>query len=337
MSSWSKIFIIGGLFFLVIAFSYFFYLLGPAQEEGSARSISIGAGAGVAEIAEILGRENLLRSQAVFKIYSFFSGRAHLLKPGHYLFSANLSAPEIVGRLTQGPPDTEVLITEGESLKDADTKLSSLGLIQPGAFLNFPAAQLKTAYPFLGSAKTLEGFLFPDTYRLAPDSSVEAIAKKFLDNFDNKVLEFKGLSANQIGKSFYERLILASLLEKEVPFSEDRRLVAGILEKRLKIGMPLQVDATVVYVSCGGRFSDCPALTKNDYGIKSSYNTYYARGLPPGPIANPGLDAILAALNPQSSPFLYYLSDPKTQKTVFAKTLEEHNINRARYLPRYKP
>ena len=130
----------------------------------------------------------------------------------------------------------------------------------------------------------------------------------------------------------YEALTLASIIEREVPFFEDRAIVAGILEKRLSIGMPLQVDATVLYVACAYRYDGCRELTERDFRVKSSYNTYLYKGLPPTPIANPGIEAIKAALNSTPSPFLYYLSDPETRRTVFSRTLEGHARNKTLYL-----
>jgi len=116
--------------------------------------------------------------------------------------------------------------------------------------------------------------------------------------------------------------------------AKERRMIAGVLWKRIDINMPLQVDATVTYAACGEQFRNCPPLTKNDLAIQSIFNTYIRRGLPPAPIANPGEGAIRAVQTPKASPYLYYLSDPETTATIFARTLEEHNANRARYLKR---
>lgn len=168
-------------------------------------------------------------------------------------------------------------------------------------------------------------FFFPDTYNFAPASNLERIIGKFLSNFDDKVSEVD-----------YQDLIMASLIEKEALHPQDRLLVAGVLKRRLEIGMPLQVDATVVYAKCQGAFVSCDAetrrLSKQDLKMKSPYNTYTNRDLPPAPIANPGKEAIVAARNPQPSKFLYYISNPKTGRIVFAQTLDEHNENRFKYL-----
>ncbi len=315
----------------LIGFLYFAYLLTPAAAAPGSYALTIADGSSFEEIAAAIAGAGFARSPGVFKAYSFLSGSAHQLKPGRYTFDAAMSLPEVVRRLVVGPQDVEVLITEGRTVSEIDAILADKGLIAAGELVGFPLGSVRDDYAFLGNAKTLEGFLFPDTYRFMPGSSVRAIVRKLLDAFSDKALPIlAGLDGKR--SDWYATLITASLLEREVPFASDRRLVAGILAKRLAIGMPLQVDATVAYTVCGGRFEGCPPLTKNDLRVSSAYNTYRVKGLPPAPIANPGIGAIIASLQPTGSPYLYYLSDRATEKTVFAKTLDEHNKNRARYL-----
>ena len=126
---------------------------------------------------------------------------------------------------------------------------------------------------------------------------------------------------------------MASLVEGEVPHEEDRPVVAGILLKRLESGMPLQVDSSIIYYKCDIlKVSDCRKISNDDLKLNSSYNTYKNKGLPKGPINNPGLTAIKAVLNPLDSPYWYYLSDPQTGNTIFSKTLKEHNQSVEKYL-----
>ena len=160
----------------------------------------------------------------------------------------------------------------------------------------------------------MEGYLFPDTYLFLPGAETEQIIGTMRDNFKKKA-----------GDIAQDIVIMASLIEKEVPASDDRRIVSGILWKRLEIGMPLQVDAVFPYIT-GKR-----EVLLDDLKINSPYNTYLYKGLPPGPIANPGLDAIEAARNPKETPYLYYISG-KDGKTHFAKTYEEHLKNKEKYL-----
>lgn len=241
-----------------------------------------------------------------------------------------MSVPQIVDFLVAGGKnETTVKIIEGWTLKDIDAVLASSSVITSGALLNFPFKTLASQYPFLNQ-NSLEGFLFPDTYNFALNSSPETVLRTFLDTFDIKV--WQPLLSSQ--NDWYNSLILASYLEREVVSSSDRRIVAGIVLKRLKLGMPLQIDATVSYAKCNEAFESCinPVVIKNDLKIASPFNTYTKLGLTPTPIANPGKDSIQAALSPQASGYLFYLTDPKSGKTIFSKTLDEHNANRAKYL-----
>ena len=179
---------------------------------------------------------------------------------------------------------------------------------QFGDFENFDKKE------FLEKTAGLEGYLFPDTYLFLPGAETEQIIGTMRDNFQKK--------AGDVGQ---DTVIMASLIEKEVPDSDDRKIVSGILWKRLEIGMPLQVDAVFPYIT--GR----QKVLSDDLKIDSLYNTYFYKGLPPGPISNPGLDAIEAARNPKESPYLYYLSG-RDGKTHFAKTFAEHLKNKEKYL-----
>ena len=319
------------LAFLVLFF-YFFYLLTPVSDLDEGKSFSVSFGSSLSEIAGALKKNELIRSSSAFKIYGFFSGSAHLLKPGKYILRPSLGTPAIMKTLVTGPQDVNVIIKEGMTLRDIDYELSFLGIIETGELENFPIEEISNEYDFLAEAKILEGFLFPDTYRILPGSEVREVIEKFLDNFNNKAAPKFRSESGELFSGWYANLILASLIEREVITDLDRRLVAGIFNKRLAIGMPLQVDASVVYASCDLSFKNCSQLTKSDFQVKSSYNTYLYKGLPPTPISNPGLLAIESAINPEKSQYLYYLSDPETKKTVFSATLEEHNLNRQRYL-----
>lgn len=328
-------------FFIIAGFvgiSYFFFLLRPVVSGAEVNQFSVNSGQGFREITTVLKDSNLIRSKKAAEIYGLAFGLAHRLKPGNYVLDASWGTPKILSALAEGPLDIEAVVNEGMSLKDADEVLRRRGILSSGALVNFRFADLKQEYEFLKSAKGLEGYLFPDTYRFLPESEPVLAVRKFLNNFQRKawplIRECQAPSIKCHGLNSNEVVILASLIEKEVPDSHDRKIVAGILLKRLDAGMALQVDATLSYLKCGGRFFFCdqPAVERKDLALASLYNTYRYPGLPPAPISNPGADAISAALNPQASPYWYYLSDPKTKKTIFSKTLEEHNENRAKYL-----
>jgi len=327
----NKLWLVVGYWLLIIGFSLLLLYLFQFLDIGGltkTQDLEIKAGMSFDEVADELKAENLIQSKTVFKIYSLITGQARQLKPGRYILPTNISIPKLVRTLTNGPAKVSAIIAPGMTIKEIDEKLSSLAVIKPDDLINFDIDSLKNGYSWLGKVQSLEGFLLPDTYTFFLGSAPDLVVKKFLDNFELKALPFFENSGNLLIKT----INLASLLEKEIPDAEEQQIAAGILMKRLAVGMPLQVDAALVYGKCFGKFLDCPPLQEEDYKIKSPYNTYLYGGLPKSPICNPGLKAIKAALNPQKSDYWYYLSDPKTKKTVFSKTLDEHNKNRAKYL-----
>jgi UPF0755 protein len=221
-------------------------------------------------------------------------------------------------------PKTTVTIPEGYTLAQIDEVLKEQKVTKGASLADLKPADFD--YEFLSAAteENLEGFLFPDTYEFFLNSPVRVVAKKFLDNFALKTSGVLG------PENAYKTIILASMIEKEIPDkNNDQELVAGILENRLALGMFLNVDATVCYAESP---FGCAGVEDIDLTIDSRYNTYYYRGLPPGPISNPGLSAIRAVVNPRSSDYFYYLSRPDTKETIFSKTLDEHNKNIVKYL-----
>lgn len=205
-------------------------------------------------------------------------------------------------------PKVTVTIPEGATVGDINKILHEKGVLTE----NLP--------------ESLEGYLFPDTYEFFVPSTSETVRAKFEENFNRKVeaLLLEGLS----NEDLKEILIKASLIEKEVPNSFDRKIVSGIMAKRLKNNIPLQMDASLCYE----KTAPCLPITREDKASDSPFNTYQNLGLPPQPIANPGVDAVAAALDPALSPYWFYLSDPQTKKTIFSETLDEHNSNIVKYL-----
>lgn len=301
-------------------------------------NIDIPKGAGFNEITNFLVSGGLIRSRLAFKLYAIFSGQAEHLKSGRYAFNSPLSIPSLIKILVKGPAEISAVIFPGMTLKEIDERLASLGVIDGEDLINYNLAKgfsnSEADYFFVKEAISLEGYLLPDTYRFYPGSDIEITVKKILNNFKIKALPLIQETGGAIDKNgkMPRILTLASYLEKEVIDDDEREIVAGIFEKRLKAGMPLQIDATVIYAKCLGEFLNCPALQKNDYTIDSLYNTYRYPGLTPTPIANPSLESIKAVLNKKSSSYWYYLSDPKTKKTIFSEDFNEHNRNRAKHL-----
>ncbi len=263
------------------------------------------------QIAENLKSEGFIRAEFPFSAYVMYKQKEKDLKYGVYQFSRIDNVLSIADKIIKGETYTiKVTIPEGFNVKQIDEKLAQNQLIEPG--------DLDPKY---------EGFFFPDTYYFFPSESVEEITQKFLDNFDKKLSPELRREIKQQSKTIFEIITMASLLEKEVQGFEDKRIVSGILWKRLEVNMPLQVDATITYIT-GKKTTK---ISIEDTKIDSPYNTYKNRGLPIGPICNPGLESIKAAIYPEPSDYWYYISTPEG-KTVFSKTLKEHNANIAKYL-----
>ncbi|PIT91664.1 endolytic transglycosylase MltG [Candidatus Jorgensenbacteria bacterium CG10_big_fil_rev_8_21_14_0_10_54_38] len=335
--------VLGLVLFFIVAVAYVFYGLQPASTElqrgepaagtagtGGVTQFKIAKGDGFREIGARLSQESLIKSIAVFKFYALLSGRAQRFQPGIYGLSPAMSVPQMVGVLTAGGKnDVLVTVPEGSTVKDIDALLTGAGVRAGGLLAALPPSSFSLEYPFLANVRSLEGFLFPDSYYISLDASAEDVARQMLDNFMRKAWpSFSGVN------EWYERLTLASFLEREVETFADRQVVAGILLKRLRLGMPLQVDATLSYAKCGGLLRGCETIRveRADVSVDSPYNTYQRLGWTPTPIANPGAVAIRAALSPAVSPYLYYLSARGSGTTYFSRTLEEHNAKRARYL-----
>jgi UPF0755 protein len=231
-----------------------------------------------------------------------------------------MSSPDILAQLANtANRAVTVTIPEGDNIYEIDAILANALVIQRGDLINFKADG------------NLEGMLFPDTYQFFPGSNVQDVVQVMLANFQTKAAPLLPTSAAASEKD----LIVASLLEKEVPDQADQEIVAGIINKRLAAHMPLDIDATLCYIKLQENptsTTGCYPITAALKAVQSPYNTYLYRGLPPAPIGNPGSQAITAALNPKSSPYWYYLSDPKTGKTIYAATLAQQVANERRYL-----
>ncbi len=281
-------------------------------------------------IAKNLEKQGLIRSNSVFRLYLEVTNNAEKIKAGEYRLSPNLNLLEIASLLLSGPQELWVTYPEGLRREEMALRtISTLGLEGNKAQIFWDE--------FIASSEDHEGYLFPDTYLFPRDISGSKVVNKLKDTFEVKTAEVTegSLTLAQI-------VNLASIIERETITDEEKPVVAGILIKRLEIGMALQADATLQYVTgtrrCSGQtlaeMLSCEwwiPPTVADKEIVSSYSTYGRRGLPQGPIGNPGLTSIEAAANPTDSPYLYYLHDA-VGKIHYAQTLEEHNENIARYL-----
>ena len=297
---------IGILVVFVLFISVFIFVYQnsfPVSNDDTLRNFVINQGDGLNVISTRLQSNNFIRNKFVFLLFTRIQKVNNNLQAGLFRLSSSMSTSEIITKLsTGGSYDFWLKIIPGTRIEEISSKF--------------------TFNP------ELEGYLFPDSY-LIPEyftaSETEALIKK---NFDEKISSFK-INKNSLSTT----ITLASLLEREAKTKTDRQMVAGIINNRLKIGMALQIDATVQYArdSKNHPAKYWQVLSKTDLKINSPFNTYLNPGLPPSPICNPSLDSIYAAINPTSSDYIYYIHGTDG-KMYFAKTLAEHNSNVSKYL-----
>ncbi len=279
---------------------------------------TINKGETIRNIAERLQKQNLIRSSIAFFLLTRFTNLAKEIQAGEFRLSPSMNLYSLTQKLKHGTADIIITIPEGWRNEEIALKLAQE--------INIPEKE------FLKYAK--EGYMFPDTYHLPKDATAEIIAKVLLDNFNKKITSEIIEKTKKKNLTLHELIIIASLVEREAKFAADRPIVASVILNRLKIGMKLDIDATIQY-ALGYQAKEKTwwkkNLTQEDLSIASTYNTYTNLGLPPTAIANPGLAAINAVIDSPETDYLYYISD-KSGKMHFAKTLEEHNANISKYL-----
>ncbi len=323
---------------LVLAFSFGYFTIGAYRGESGGRQERVElASPDVALAATALEKAGVFGAFRgfVFELVAAGTRADREFHRGVFLVPAGAGVRDAIRILkTNSRAEVSVTVPEGSDLADLAKILGKAGLVKSEAELYAVTGRPATGdavpeysaadFPFLGDKPkglSLEGYLFPDTYRFFADSSPAAVVKKMLNNFDSRTgnLDFK----NAAGLNLHEVLTLASLLEKEVRGDADRRKVADLFLRRIKAGMGLQADSTVNYATGKSLFY----TSSSDRDSTSLWNTYKYRGLPPGPIGNPGLAAISAVLNPEPNDFWYFLTAPDGT-VYYAKTLEEHNANK---------
>ncbi|RJR31742.1 endolytic transglycosylase MltG [Candidatus Parcubacteria bacterium] len=318
-------------------FFYYSYLLNIAVSKNFAvRNFRVNSGWGSVKIAEELEKSGFIRSSKAFVLYVWWKGTSSMLKSGDYELSESFNIKKIAGILSGGEiknKEKTITLIEGWTAADIAAYLQEQNIMPKDRFLKAVGADASTnfaSYEILkGKPENagLEGYLFPDTYRIYSDADSDDIVKKMLDNLESKITaEMKQqIAANNM--DVHQTLTLASIIEKEVPRYEDRKKVASIFYKRLNDGMPLQADSTVNFIT--GKNSSRASL--EDTKINSPYNTYKNLGLPPGPIGNPGLTSISAAIYPEKNDYYYFLTTDDG-RVIYSRTFEEHKANKAKYL-----
>jgi len=318
----------------------------PVEKDSEEKSFLVEKGEGAKEISAGLKEERLIKYGSLFRFYVLAKGVSGELKAGEYSLSRSMNIPDIVEKLVSGDViKNKITIIEGWNLRDIGWGFENKGMFMAEELfelVGFPLIDYSETedlpeprdfseeFSFLEDKPkelSLEGYLFPDTYELSYDATLEEIVRKVLANFDKKLAPGLREEIASQEKTIFEIITMASLIEKEVRTLEDKKVVSGVLWKRLEHKIPLQVDATITYIT-GKKTTK---VSKRETEIDSLYNTYKYRGLPLGPISNPGLESISAAVYPEDSDYLYYLSTPEGE-TIFSETLEEHNEAKAKYL-----
>ena len=292
------------------------YLTSPISLDDKKIDFLITKGSSVSLISNNLYKQGLIKNPIAFKFLVQLTSTQNRIQSGEFRLSTKMSLIEILETLQKGPAEIWVTIPEGLRREEIALK-----------FANSLGKDEEFVKEFLSLTLNKEGYLFPDTYLFPKTATTSLILNKIQSTFDKRVLKVSN-----------EELIVASLLERET-FSEDEKpIVSGIIYKRLKAGWPLQIDATLQYakdsIKCKTITPSCKywePIYSQDKEINSAFNTYKFVGLPPAPISNPGLSAINASVNPETSEYWYYIHD-NNGKIHFAKTLEEHNANIRKYL-----
>jgi UPF0755 protein len=294
----------------------------PAGNSGELQSITIKPGTPTKAIAEELEMQGLIKNSLVFRVAAKLHGVENSLKAGEYAISANMPVRQMLMIISQGQTAyQQFTIPEGYTVDQVAILLAEKKLANPEKFKeiakDFAPFSYMTSQP--NSRYRAEGFIFPDTYRVAKGVTEEELLTMMVKQFDAKMTSDLRQRAAEMGLTLREVVILASLVEKEAKISEDRPVIAGVFANRVKHAMPLQSCATIQYILGYPK----PELTIQDTQIISPYNTYQNMGLPPGPISNPGSAAIKAVLFADETEYLYFVAD-KQGKHHFSRTYEEH-------------
>jgi len=297
--------------------------LRPVSVSRKSVTITIRPGTGASRIAQELKNKGLIRNERIFMWYASSRGDLAKLKSGEYRLSPYMSPAQILEHLKRGGSDSaevSVTIPEGFTVAQIADTLKTKGIIaNTSSFLKIAKNPDAIDAPFDFPPNGLEGFLYPDTYRFLPKSKPDKVAQVMVDTF---VAQFYKPHESEIKRSphtLQDTVTIASLIEREAEVPQDRPRIAGVIENRLKIGMRLQIDATIDY-ALGHHLNH---VYFKDLQVESPYNTYRHKGLPPGAIANPGKASLEAALSPEKHAYLFYVASPDGSH-VFTTSESEH-------------
>ena len=297
------------------------------KDENGEKATKTVLAADIGEVSRILKDAGIIQYKSLFKLYSNFSHADEKLDPGTYQLSTQYDYRAIVKKMQFGSDSqvkTKVTFPEGFTVSEMFMRLEENKVCKYDALMEC-AANYQFSYAFLegipyGDSRRLEGFMFPDTYEFYQGMTPEAAIDKFLQTFHNKLTAEMNELAAARGLTMQQVLTIASMIEKEAANDEERPIIAGVIYNRLKANMPLGIDATIQYILPERK----ALLTVDDLAIDSPYNTYKNTGLPIGPIANPGMPSIMAALKPETHGYYFYALDEASNTHRFFKTLSEH-------------
>lgn len=296
-------------------------LLQPVQPESTEeQTFIVPKGQAVSTIGQRLAEAGLVKHPVAFRAVVVQQNLGNKIQAGSFTLSPNMSIFEVAQRLTEGTEDVWITLLEGWRAEEMAEYLASKEELS-----------LFDADAFLAAANEYPGMLYPDTYLIPREMEAEAIVSLLVNTFESKVTAQLGEEVEASQRDFDDVLIMASIVQREARDYEQMRHVAGILWNRIDIGMALQVDATLQYVR-GSTAEWWPNPTAADKQLVSPFNTYQNPGLPPQPIANPGIEAIRATIDYLEVDDLFYIHDPKTGKMYYAEDIDGHNANVNTYL-----
>lgn len=306
---------------------YFFCLFVPVGSGGKIHDVSFPPGSGIRKLAGELKSGGVIHSSLHFVLLTRLRGEAHHLKAGEYRFNDGMTPSQILRKVANGDVDyRKFSLPEGYSIYQAAELLEQKGYFKSAAFIR--KCQDAALIGRLGlEGKSVEGYLFPATYNLQRSGDEEQLISQMVGQFEKRYAELSPKNDTAPGLSRRELVTLASVIEKEAVSPEEKPLISSVFHNRLRIGMPLQSDPTAVY----GVRAFSGKVTKSDISRDSPYNTYLNRGLPPGPIGNPGFEALQAAISPAKTDYLYFVAR-RDGTHHFSRTLDEHNRAVTKYL-----
>ncbi|MCB9802772.1 endolytic transglycosylase MltG [Candidatus Nomurabacteria bacterium] len=321
--------------FSIIVIAWFFLVLNSGNGLDTDKAFIIKQGQGVNEISVNLADNNLIKNKFVFETWLWLKKSESEVKAGIYTVPADISIREISNLILLVPTNQQNSLTIIEGWSRNLTQLKNVlekNNFSYQGFLDLTKnkSDWQEEFTFLKDAPasaSLEGYLYPDTYFVDTNTTVEDLIKKVLNNFDRKLTKDLTTEIARQNKTIFEVVTLASIIEREVPQGEDKKKIADVFLKRLEAGIGLQSDATVNFVT--GKGLAQPTLV--DLQVDSPYNTYKYRGLPPGPISNPSISSIEAVIYPIENDYYYFLTT-KEGEVIYSKTYEEHLRNKAKYL-----